>query len=314
MSLAPDVVLRRFLAKHSGFDLRAETKAIPQSVANAVKKFLTLKKSGTPADQMPEDALPPEVLIVWQYVVDKQGQHFEYAAAINHWRNKCAKDGIPLTQPFITGLGGAGSKGEFSTMSGEQVDDWVKATLRSEGMMDEAGQSALRWKLEIGHYKSEIEKFKELVDKHTKGIAEGNRVRQRQEWLEKAVKNLDEQGKELARCEKALDEFMASIQRHTTHRSPTVAFEREFQFMMQQAAIDFDRSDVLKAVEAAVKRFAENIEMPPADDVKTANFLTDVLGKAWKWVSSKWAAFMDWFEGLVKRTSDLNKLLDRANA
>lgn len=313
MSLVPADIVRRFLSRQAGFGLLAETKAVPASIAKAVDTYLKLKKQGVPPDQMPENALPPEVLIVWQYVVDHQGPHFQYAGALKHWRNKCAKDGIPLTDAFVEGLGGKGSQGDFKTMTGEQVDDWVKATLKSEGMIDEAGQSALRWKLEIAHYQREVEEAQARVEKHMAALAAGKVTDQRKGWLEGAQADLATYSGELDRCKAALDEFTAAIDRHKDHHSPTVQFEREFQFMLQQAMLDFSKQDVLKAAQAAIERFNEGLEMPAMPGARMAG-LGELLSKAWKWVSAKWAAFVDWFESLSDRTVKINDLLDRAGA
>lgn len=290
-------VVSRFLGKQASFEMLSDDRfRPPASIANAVA----------------EGKLPAEVLNVWKYVVTKQADHFEYAAAVKHWRNKCAKMNIVLPPEYIEGLGGKGSQGAFAVKTGEQVEDWVKETLKSKGLIADVGNSCHDWLLEINSLEREAAEAQEKMDTHIKGIAEGNRVKQRQEWLEKAKTTLSEKVKELDVCKKALKELEEALTRYDTHHSPTVEFEKEFQFMMLLAAKDFDKKDVLAAVAKAVQRFEEGLDMP-VTEVKVAG-LGDILGKAWEFLKSAWADFKGWVSDLMGTTKKLNSLLDKADA
>ena len=313
MSLVPATVVSRYLAKKAAFSFMSDDRfRPPAAIVNAVD-------SGK---------LPAEVLNVWKYVVQKQGSHFEYGASIKHWRNKCNKMGGPLTLPeeYMKGLGGEGAEGAFKVKTGEQIEDWVKECLKSKGLLAEVGNSIHDWELEIGHFRREVSEAQEKVDLHLKGIAEGNRVKQRQAWLETARKALDENQKELDKCEAALAELKATMARYDEHKSPTIEFEKEFQFMMLLLAKDFDQKTVLGAVEKAVNRFKEGLDIPmasPTDDpskyqgYKAAgilDFLSNALAKAWEALKGAWAAFTDWLGDLRGDTKKVGDLLTLAGA
>lgn len=301
MSLVPATVVRRFLAKKAGFGILSDDRfRPPASIANAVA----------------EGKMPEEVLNVWKYVATKHSDHFEYNACVVHWRNKCAKMGIALPPEYIEGLGGKGSQGAFAAKTGEQVEDWVKETLKSKGLLAEVGNSVHDWLMEINSFERKVAEAQEDIDKHMKGLAEGDRVKQRQKWLEGAQKKFDAAQKELDACKAALKDLQDQMARYDSHKAPTVAFEAEFQLMMQLAAKDFDKKSVLEAVQKAIQRFEQGLDLPEMSD-KTAG-LTDIipafLSKAWDFLKSAWAEFTNWVGELVGTTKKLDKLLSAAGA
>jgi hypothetical protein len=313
MSLVPSAVVSRYLAKKAAFDFISDDRfRPPAAIAKAVQT----------------GELPAESLNVWKYVVTKMDTHFSYAAALSHWRNKCNKMGGELTLPtkFMEGLGGAGAEGDFKVKTGEQIEDWSKEMLRSKGLLAEVGNSIHDWKLEIGHFEREMSEAQEKIDTHLKGIAEGNRVKQRQDWLEKARKAFDENQKELDRCKKALTDLETTMARYDEHKSPTIEFEKEFQFMLLLAAKDFDKKAILEAVGKAIERFEQGLDIPmatPADapaqyqGYKSAGVLdavSGVLSKAWDFLKSAWASLTGWIDDLMGDTKKIDDLLTRAGA
>lgn len=313
MALIARTVVSRFLSREAAFMALADDRFRPPlSIVNGVD-------SGV---------LPAEVLSVWKYVVETQGSHAKYGDAVEHWRNKCKKMSIALPAEYSEkgSLGGEGSQGPWKVKTGEQVEDWVKECLKSKGLIEEVGRSVYEWKLQINHYEREVNDAQGLVDKHLAGISEGNRVKQRQQWLEKAKKSLDENKKELDRCKEACDELEKQLARYAEHKSPTVEFEKEFQFMLGIAAKDFSNKQVLEAVAKALERFEKGLPMPgagPQDDpamyggYKAAGIGDAVLGlleKAWDFVKSAFKDLADWVKDLTADTKKLEGLLDKAGA
>lgn len=316
MSLVPATVVSRYLAKKAAFSLLSDDRfRPPAAIVNAVS----------------EGRLKAEVLGAWKYVVEQQGDHFNYAAAVKYWRNKCnkmaqEKEEYFLPEEFQKGLGGEGAEGAFKVKTGDEIEEWVKECLTSKGLIVQVGNSVQQWELQIGHFRREVTDAQEKIDTHIKGIAEGNRVKQRQEWLEKARKTLADNQKELDKCKAALAEIKATMARYDEHKSPTIEFEKEFQFLMLLLAKDFDQETVLGAVDNAVKRFKKGLDIPmatPVDDpskyqgYKAAgilDFLSNALAKAWEALKGAWAAFTDWLGDLRGDTKKVGDLLTLAGA
>lgn len=313
MALVASSVVRRFLASKSGFNIHTAGNAVPAPIAEAVAKYQDLEKTGQLPAVLPDDVLPPKVLLVWKYVVEKLGAHFAYDAAVKYWRNKCAMQDIALPKAFQEGLGGPGSKGRFKVMSGEQVDEWVKETLISRGLLDKAGQSADIWRMHIQSAQNAMAEAQAKIESHLALIAQGNRVTQRQQWIEAQKKNLANEQVELDKAQKALEEFEKATARYAEHKAPTLAFEREFQAMMTWANKEFSKDEVIKAVTTALDRFEKGLDVPAADG-KTAFDIGGLLKKVWDALKKAWNRFTDWVSGLTEGVEKLNNLMDEADA
>ncbi len=295
MSLVPATVVRRFLAKRASFGVLSDDRfRPPASIAKAVDT----------------GKLDAKVLSFWKHVVEAHGDHFNYAVAVKHWRNKCAKMNYALPEEFIKGLGGEGSQGDFSAKTGEQVEEWVKEKMKSEGLLSDFGPVAQDWLNQINHFERLVADAQALIEKHMTGIAEGNRVKQRQEWLEIAKKDLEEAQAELDKCRKALHECEEQANRHKTHHAPTVAFEDAFQSMMKAALTALSKDDVIKSVQNALAAFEKGL----SQDTKTAGVLGDFAAKLWQKVTGLWSQFKGWVSDLLGLNKQFKSLMDKANA
>lgn len=301
MRLAPEIVVRRFLASRS---LEADAKFQPP------KWLVSAVDSGE---------LQVECLNVWKYVADQLASHFSYAAATKYWRNKCLKMGYSIPEKLMEGGGGEGATGPWRVKTGDQIEEWVKATLKSKGLLADMGRSAHDWRMEINSLERELSEAQGRVDKHVKALAAGSKDARRKKWLDEAQSDLAKFGKQMAEANKALEDLLATAARYEQHKSPTLEFEREFQFMLLLAGKDFDKEAVLKAVQTAIDRFEKGLEIPdagPADDVgryqgyKTAG----ILDKVWTFLKNAWSLFTDWVSDLVGTTKKLDKMLTEAGA
>lgn len=309
---------------------------LDSAVQRVVRRFLARSVQSDAAFQPPlwmvnavdEGKMPVEALNVWKAVVQKIASegHWDpkrgYGAALSYWRNKCPKNGIAIPPEFLKGGGGEGAQGKWRAKSGDEVEAWVKETLKSAGLLDETQKTAHDWEMEITSLERLVGEAQGKIETHTKGIAEGNRVNQRVKWLESAKKELEAQSKALADAKKALDEFNATAARYATHKTPIIEFEKEFQFMLLLAAKDFEKKDVLASVASALKRFEDGLAIPdagPADDpakyqgYKSAG-LGDMLTKAWSFLVGAWHKFTNWLEDFVSDTKKIDGLLTEAGA
>lgn len=327
-------VVRRYLAKTAEFSFLSDDRfRPPASIAKAVDK-------GT---------LPLEVLNVWKYVVERQTEmgKFSYNTAVDYWRNKCNKmmeaghfsmpdGGNTLPQEWVTALGGKGAQGDFKVKTGEQVEDWTKEAIKSKQLLDSVGRSAMDWLLWCTHYEKDLKECQDRIDLHLRVLTNRKEdngrnlgekgIARRKEWLEKAHSDFDSKQKEIDRCKGAIEALQAQLARYNEHKSPTIEFEKEFQFMLLLAAKDFDKKTILDAVGKAIERFEQGLEIPmasPIDDpsryqgYKQAgilDFLGDALSKAWDFLKSAWGKLMGWVDDLVGDTKKIENLLTRAGA
>jgi hypothetical protein len=273
--------------------------------------------------------LPVECLNIWKYVVEYEGERFEpknpksWSATVQHWRNKCAKMGITLPKKYIEALGGEGGAGRWAGKTGEQVEDWVKETIKSKQLIDDVGKSCYDWKLWIAHYEKKAAEAQELIDKHIKGLSEAKTdkgVAQRTKWLQGARKDLGEQVDQLEKARKALSALEEQTKRYAQSKVPTIEFEKEFQFMLLLALKEFDKKTVLEAVNTAIQRVEDGIDIPAPyptvegqEGYKTAG-LMDALTKAWDFLEDKFNQFMDWMKGLTGLTNRIEKMMNEAGA
>ena len=206
--------------------------------------------------------------------------------------------------------------------SGDQIEEWVKSTLKSKGLMSDLGRTAHDWQMEINSLERELSEAQGRVDKHLSAMSAGKVNAQRKKWLDGAQTDLAKFSKELADANKALTDLLATTVRYEQHKSPTLEFEKEFQFMLLVAKKDFDKKQILEAVLKAVARFEEGLDIPeggPSDDpakyqgYKAAGIM-DLLGKAWTFVKNAWASFKDWVGDLTGTTKKIGDMLSKAGA
>lgn len=305
-------VIRRFLASHA--PVAADSRFTPpRGIVNGVDT----------------GELPVECLNIWKYVVEYEGERFNpknpksWAATVQHWRNKCAKMGIVLPKKYIEELGGEGGAGRWSAKTGEQIEDWVRETIKSKQLLDQVGRSCYDWKLWIAHYEKKAAEAQELIDKHIKGMAEAKTdkgVAQRKKWLEGARKDLSEQIDQLEKARKALASLEEQAQRYNQSQVPTIEFEKEFQFMLLLALKEFDKKQVLEAVQTAIQRVEQGLDIPGGypsteglEGYRTAGVM-DALTKAWDFLVDKFEQFVDWMKGLLGLTNRIEKMMNEAGA
>jgi len=303
MPVIAENVARRFLAVSVVADDRFRP---PKEIVNAVD-------SGE---------IPAEALNVWKAVVESQtggGRHLEggkaYAAAYEYWRNKCKKNGIALTPGLLKGGQGA-SHGPWKIKTGDQIEEWIKQTLKSKGLLDEVANTAHDWEMEIVHLERMIEETQQKIQGRLRGSGTGSRTP-----LEKSQSELAAFQKEMASAKDELARLVAETARYEKAQNFSIEFEKEFQFMMLVAAKDLDKKDVLASVKKAIERFEQGLAIPdaesPAHDLKAAGVL-DTLGdmatKAWNWVASTFDSLLSWFADLTQDTDKVSKMLDQAGA
>ena len=240
-----------------------------------------------------------------------------------HWRNKCAKMGIVLPKKYIEALGGEGGAGRWAGKTGEQVEEWVKETIKSKQLIDDVGRSCYDWKLWIAHYEKKVSEAQTLIDKHIKGLEKAKSeagVKQRQKWLEGARKELSEQVDFLEKARKSLSALEEQVKRYAQSKVPTIEFEKEFQFMLLLALKEFDKKQVLEAVQTAIQRVEEGVDIPapyPSTEGmegygKTAG-LMDALTKTWDFLQDKFEQLVDWMKGVVGLTNRIEKMMNEAS-
>jgi len=306
-------VLRRYLAAHRPIEAADSRYTPPKGIVQGVD-------SGE---------LPVECLNIWKYVVEYEGERFDpkngksWAATVQHWRNKCAKMNITLPPKYIEALGGEGGAGKWAAKTGEQIEDWVKETLKSKQLLDQVGRSTYDWKLWIAHYEKKVAEAQELIDKHIKGLAEAKSekgVAQRQKWLEGARRDFNTHIDQLEKARKSLGELDVQVRRYNESKVPTIEFEKEFQFMLLLALKEFDKKQVLEAVQAAINRVEEGVPLPEGyfnpeglSGYKQAG-LMDTLTKAWDYLADRFNQFIDWVKGLVGLTNRIEKMMNEAGA
>jgi hypothetical protein len=287
--------------------------------------------------------LPTKALLIWKYNVERLGAKFSYPAAIQYWRNKCRKEGIDLAEKFLTGGKGA-DFGPWKIKTGDQIEEWVKERLKSEGLISDVARTAAEWQLEIAHLEQAIADAQERIAKHEAVLAKGKDVKRRTKWLASAKSDLESGTKELDKAKVALSKLTETAQRHETHKAPVVEFEKQFQFALQLAMKDLEKDDIVAAARAAIAKFEGTIEeaaeaeeeapattpsappamgeeepIPPTMRTRymTAGFLEDLwkgAQKVWSVVKGAFSAIADWTKDLLGLQKKLDKMLTQAGA
>lgn len=262
--------------------------------------------------------LPTKVLLIWKYVVEKQGERFKFPAAIAYWRNKCKKEGIQLGK-YEKGGGGKGALAKFPIKPGDSIEKWVQQKLASEGLIAEAGKTAAEMEMSISSVQRRIDECKQKIAKHQRGLARGSRVEQRKKWLAKAEQELTQLESELNRAERGIEQVTAAAQRHDT-AVPSVAFEKEFQKLLKSAIKDMSQQDIMAKVLQTMAAFNAELAAAPAAPHAASvtagvkDTVLDLLGKAWDKVKSLAKKVSGWISGLFKSAQSLNRLMDQAEA
>ena len=302
MPVIPESVARRFLAFSVLSDERFRP---PKEIVNAVD-------SGE---------IPAEALNVWKAVVEFQTQGarpLEYGAAYKYWRNKCLKNGIALPASLLAGGKGA-THGPWKVKNGDEIEEWVKQTLKSKGLMDEVAKTAHDWEMEIVHLERMIQETNAKIEGRLRGSGPGARTP-----LEKSKAEMAKYQKAIEDAVIELDRLKKESARYLKAQNCSIEFEKEFQFMMLIAAKDLDKKGVMESVKKAIERFEQGLDIPdaesPAHDVekyKNAGILDDIGGalkKAWDWLASSFQSLLDWFLDLGEDTDKISKMLDQAGA
>jgi hypothetical protein len=263
--------------------------------------------------------LDPKVLLIWKYVVEKMGPKFGYGGATAYWRSKCAKEGLDIPQAYMSAGEGA-TFGAFKIKSSDQIEDWVKERLRSAGLVSDTHKTAAEWSFEISHMQSMVDDAKERIGKHEKGLAEGNRVKQREKWLAEAKDDLSRADKELEAAKSAVAGLQEVIEKHEDVVAPVVDFEKQFQTMLHSALDDLSRKDVLMKAKSALAKFEAEMSKTKMASSREGNLHGDseALGKdiglllahAILWVVDRFEALGHWVSDLVSSTKRIDKLLE----
>lgn len=276
--------------------------------------------------------LDPKVLLIWKYVVDKLGLHYDdkkaYGAATAYWRNKCEKEGIDLGG-YATGGGGAGATSGFLVKGGDAIEDWVRETLKSEGLIDDVGVSAEQAEMGIDSLQRRIAETKAKIEKHRAGIAAGSRVSQREKWLTKAEAELRALEGELGEAAEGVEKVREAAERHATHKAPTIAFEKQFQDLLKQAQKELSAQAITNKVLTALAQFNSELDKEATvarvaaaslekQGVAPYSPMIEDIGKAllkvWDKAKKLFGSVASWVKGLFTTAGKINRLMDKAAA
>jgi hypothetical protein len=263
--------------------------------------------------------LPASVLMYWKYVVEtivgkcpSTPRDEVYKAGTAYWRNKCQKEGVDLPDAYVRGQGGA-SSGVFKDKSGTQVEDWVKARLASEKLINDAVRTASEWEVEILHVQRAIDDCSARVKKQEAAIAaDPVKMRARREkWLADAKEGLDDAQTSMDKAKKALDAMKEQTTRHQEVTVPVLDFEKQFQTALLSATVDLSKRDVLAQAKAAIAKFEQEM-VAQSRQAGVLDSLWSMAEKAWNWVVRAFQGVEEWVGDLLHSTKRLEKLLDAA--
>ncbi len=312
MDTSTSNVVRRFVARHFLSDDRFRP---PKSVVNAVET----------------GKLDSHVLLFWKDVVEKisaspQGWKGSpsYGAAIQYWRNKCASNGYPLPREYMEGLGGKGSQGRWTVKTGDEIEEWVKQAVESQGLVGQLVKTAAEWEMEIQHLERLLDDAQSRVEKHMAGLVKAKTqkgVAQKQKWFDEASVEVAKFGAELEKAKVQLKALKEAAVKKEKAESYAIEFEKEFQFMLMVAAKDLGNTTVMESVKKALARFEKGLEIPgpfvEPEAARTAGIMDYIPGfliKAWEYLKGAFDFLTDWVADLDKATKDINGLLKEAGA
>jgi hypothetical protein len=306
-------IVRRFLSRNLLADDRFQP---PRGVVSAVE----------------EGKLDAKVLLLWKVCVEKLTEGHPpanrgklYAAATVYWRNKCNANHISLPKEFQEGqMGGEGGAGRWAITPGDQIEEWVKQRMLSEGLISTTTKTASEWEVEITSLNEYLADAQERIEKHTQGLSKAKSpagVAQKSKWLASAKTEAADFSNQLKKAKDSIRALAEAANKKSDTANWSIEFEKEFQFMMNQALRNLDKKQVLDAVKKATERFENGLDMPEANwgaegAPKAAGVLDSVgsfLEKAWNHMKGAFEMFIDWVENLGKTTKDIEKLLKDAN-
>lgn len=318
MSHTADRVLQRYIAakQAAGFNVTSDARFRPPAwMVAAVEE---------------RKELPVEVLNIWKYCAEtilKHGHWGEkaYGACLKHWRHKCAKMAIALPQKYIEGGGGEGAEGKWKVHNGEQIEDWVKATLISECLHNDLSKTIHDWQMEIGHLEREIAECEDRVMTHEEKIQTVKTDKgyaQRLKWLNGAKADLDDFSKQLVKAREAAKALLEQADRHKNHQIPAEAFEREFQKWLQFASEELgDERKAIHAMQKAIDTFMANMPVEAAGpetqrskEAGVIDWLSGLAQKAWNFVVNAFDGIADWIANLGKATKAIESMMNEAGA
>lgn len=320
MDQATSNVVRRFLARTVFSDDRFRP---PKSVVNAVET----------------GKLDSHVLLFWKDVVEKisaapsgwKGSG-SYSAAVAYWRSKCAKNGYPLPREYVEGLGGKGSQGRWSVKTGDEIEDWVKQTMTSQGLIAALATTAAEVQMDVNHTKRLLEEAQAKVEKHVAGLGKAKTqkgVAQKQKWLDEAMTEVGSFEAQLEKLIEQVKTLKATAAKKSDVENYSIEFEKEFQFRMTVAAKTLDKKSVIEAVHKAIERFEKGLEIPgpyQGEDVEPqwaaqaskqagiVDYISGFLLKAWSYLKGAFDLFTDWVTDLGEETKDIEALLKEGGA
>jgi hypothetical protein len=231
--------------------------------------------------------LPTKVLVLWKDVVEKLGDKFDYPGGLQYWRNKCLKNGIDLPEKYRQGGKGA-AHGRFKVMSGDQIEDWIKARLKSEGLVEEAQQVIEVQKAAVADVQMSLE-----------ALLKGSLENEDKKKLQKAEKDVQAAVAAVAAMEQA-------VEQHVDAEVPVISFEKQFQALLDQALNDLSRKQVLAQARAVLAQFEAG--MKPA---KMAG-ISELFGKMWDRLSGLFTEVRNWADDLAHSAKSLEKLFSDA--
>jgi hypothetical protein len=265
-------------------------------------------------DAVSKNEMEPKVLNVWRYVVTSLGDHFSDAAGLAYWRNKCGSMGLTIPSKYIGIMADASFGSSFEVYSGDEIEAWVRESLKSQGLLVEVGKSRHEWEMELHHIERKLQEAVEKIDTHEQGIKNKNRVQQRVKWLDDARKEFAKYTVLLNQAKQELEKFEQVVEQYEGNQNPTLEFEKEFQFLLKLAEKDFSKREILEAMKRAVTRFERGLDIPgeypePSkyEGYKKASLLSDL----WGFLRSSFEKFFGWFAGLRQTTAKLDRLLSK---
>lgn len=301
MAFIAEKVAARYMARVVNADMRF---APPREIVNGVEL----------------GELPVEVLAVWKACVEsntKAGRQLPEYGIRKYWVAKCLKNGIALPMKYQKGGLGA-THGHWKNKSLDQIEEFCKQSLISKGLLDETRRTAFDVQMEITHFERMLGEAKQKIEGRLRGSGKGARtpLEQSQAEVEKFEKIIAERKQEIVR-------FQEEAARYAKAKSDAIAFEKDFQHLLQEAARTLGDKKVFELAQKALQNFTENVELEGPEIVQDLGWdrqagVLDTLGgllkKAWDWVTSALQSVVNWFEDLAHDTDQIASMMDEAGA
>lgn len=297
MTVLAERVARRFLAFQLVSDERFRP---PKEIVNAVDT----------------GEIPPEALNVWKAVVEASSGSaipLNYGAAYAYWRNKCLKNGIALPASLLKGGQGA-EHGPWKIKTGDQIEEWVKATLKAKGLLDDVAKTAHDWEMEIVHLERMIQETQTKIEGRLRGSGPGARTP-----LEKSKADLEKYAKQMDDAKAELTRLVSETQRLSQVKNCSIELVKDLCFSAIVDRKNLDKVNLLAAFKKAMEILDKELSLSESMELaeKSAGIL-DTLGKAlskaWNWLVSVFESFFAWVGELRGDTDKLASIFDQAGA